>query len=180
MCSISSIHTESLHSSGNIHWSCFLMVWTRLSAVKTTSWPGLNFSVMAFVMFAAGSVTGSVVSSRKRLLVLNNVSEVLEKYNEKLIWSLTSSGSFANFNSYSLVCADADPSRKNKSVSMSEETGVLVFPKLSAEYLCIILKVCLVFFIQNCSRRLWLKVNSSYSQHVEKLIWLYHERKIQQ
>ena len=129
MCSISSIHTESLHSSGNIHWSCFLMVWTGLSAVKTTSWPGLNFSVMAFVMFAAGSVTGSVISSRKRLLVLNNVSEVLEKYTEKLIWSLTSSGSFANFNSYSLVCADADPSRKNKSVSMSEETGAFGFPE---------------------------------------------------
>ena len=129
MCSISSIHTESLHSSGNIHWSCFLMVWTGLSAVKTTSWPGLNFSVMAFVMFAAGSVTGSVISSRKRLLVLNNVSEVLEKYTEKLIWSFTSSGSFANFNSYSLVCADADPSRKNKSVSMSEETGVFGFPE---------------------------------------------------
>ena len=129
MCSISSIHTESLHSSGNIHWSCFLMVWTGLSAVKTTSWPGLNFSVMAFVMFAAGSVTGSVISSRKRLLVLNNVSEVLEKFTEKLIWSLTSSGSFVNFNSYSLVCADADPSRKNKSVSMSEETGVFGFPE---------------------------------------------------
>ena len=37
-----------------------------------------------------------------------------------------SSGSVANFNSHLLGCADADPSRKNESGSMSEETG---FPK---------------------------------------------------
>ena len=38
-----------------------------------------------------------------------------------------SSGSVANFNSQSLGCADADPSRKNKSGSMSQETGGLAF-----------------------------------------------------
>ena len=45
---------------------------------------------MAFTMFAvwrtvAGSVTGSVISGIRWLLVLNTVSEVLEKYAEKLI-----------------------------------------------------------------------------------------------
>ena len=56
-------------------------------------------------------------------------SEVLEKYAEKLIRSLTSSGSVANFNSHSLGHADADPSRKNESGSMSEQTGGSGFPE---------------------------------------------------
>ena len=100
----------------------------------TTGWPGLAFSVMDFTMFAAwrtvaGAVTGSVISGRRWLLVLNIVSKVLEKYAEKLIQSLTSSDSVANFNSHSLGCADADPSRKNESGSISEQTGGSGFPK---------------------------------------------------
>ena len=56
----------------------------------TTGWPGLMFSVMAFTMFAvlrtvAGAVTGSVINGRRWLLVLNTVSEVLEKFSKKLI-----------------------------------------------------------------------------------------------
>ena len=94
----------------------------------TTGWPGLTFSVIAFTMFAvwrtvALAVTGSVISGRRWLLVVNTVPEVLEKYAEKLIWSLRSSGSVANFNSHSLGCVDADPFRKNESGSISEETG---------------------------------------------------------
>ena len=90
--------------------------------------------MIAFTMFAvwhtvAGAVTGSVICGRRWLLGLNTVSEILEKYAEKLIWSLRSSGSVANFNSHSLRCAVADPSRKNKSGSMSEETGSSGFPK---------------------------------------------------
>ena len=64
------------------------------------------------------------------LLILNTVSEILEKYVEKFIRSLTSSGSGTNFNSHSLGCVDADPSRKNKSGSMSEETGGYDFSKI--------------------------------------------------
>ena len=91
----------------------------------TTGWPGLTFSVMAFNMFAAwctiaGAFTGSC---------LKHCIEVLKKYAEKLIRSLTSSGSVDNFYSHSLGCADLDPSRKNKSGSMSEETGGSGFPK---------------------------------------------------
>ena len=45
---------------------------------------------MDFTMFGAwrtvaGAVTGSVISGRRWLLVLNTVSEVLEKHPEKLI-----------------------------------------------------------------------------------------------
>ena len=100
----------------------------------TTGWSGLTISVMAFTMFAAwrtvaGAVTSSVISGRRWLLVLNTVSEVLEKYAEKLVQSLTSLGSVANFNSHSFGCADADPSRKNESALMSEETGGSGFPE---------------------------------------------------
>ena len=56
----------------------------------TTGWPGLAFSMMAFTMFAVwrtvtGAVPGSVISGRRWLLVLNTVSQILEKYAEKLI-----------------------------------------------------------------------------------------------
>ena len=56
----------------------------------TTGWPGLAFSMVAFTMFAVwrtvtGAVPGSVISGRRWLLVLNTVSQVLEKYAEKLI-----------------------------------------------------------------------------------------------
>ena len=122
----------------------------------STGWPWLTFSVMAFTMFAAwrivaGAVTGSVKSGGRWLLCLNTVSEVLEKYAEKLIRSLTSLGSVANFNSYSLGCAGKDTSRKNESGSISEETGGSDFLETLAEYLCMILEVCLVFLFQNCS-----------------------------
>ena len=98
----------------------------------TTGWPGLTFQVMAFAMSAvwcavARPIFGSVKSGWKWLLVSDIVSDVLEKYAGKLIWYLMSSGSVANFNSQSLGCADADPSRKNESGSMSEETGNLGF-----------------------------------------------------
>ena len=61
----------------------------------TTGWPGLTFSVMPFTMIAgwrtvAGAVTGSVISDRRWLLVLNTVFEFLEKYTEKFIRYLTS------------------------------------------------------------------------------------------
>ena len=61
----------------------------------TTGWPGLTFSVMPFTMFAgwrtvAVAVTGSVISDRRWLLVLNTVFEFLEKYTEKFIRYLTS------------------------------------------------------------------------------------------
>ena len=100
----------------------------------STGWPGLTFSVMAFTMFGAWhtvavTVTGCVISGRRWLLVLNTVSKVLEKYAEKLIQFLTSSGSVANFNSHSLGCNDADPSRKNESGSMSEGPGGSGFPE---------------------------------------------------
>ena len=100
----------------------------------STGWPGLTFSVMAFTMFAAWrtvgvAVTGCVISGRRWMLVLNTVSKVLEKNAEKLIQSLTSSGSVANFNSHSLRCKDADPSRKNESGSVSKETGGSGFPE---------------------------------------------------
>ena len=56
----------------------------------TSGWPGLAFSVMALTMLAAwrteaGAITGSVISRRRWLLVLNAVSEILEKYPERLI-----------------------------------------------------------------------------------------------
>ena len=128
------IHRKSPKSSGNIHWSCFLRAWTGWSGVIATGWPGLTFTVMVFTLFAvwrtvAGAVTGSVISDKRWLLALNTVSEVLEKYAQKLIWLLRSSGSVTNYNSHLLGCADADPSRKNESGSMSEETGGSGFPE---------------------------------------------------
>ena len=56
----------------------------------TSGWPGLTFSVMALTMLAAwrteaGAITGSVISRRRWLLVLNAVSEILEKCPERLI-----------------------------------------------------------------------------------------------
>ena len=134
ICSGSSIHTMSLNSSGNIHWSCLPRSYTVWYSVMTTGWAELTFSVMDFTMLAAwctvaGAFTGSVISGIRWLLVLNTVSYVLEKYPKKLIRSLTSSVSVANFNSHSLGSADADPSRKNESGSMSEETGGFSFPK---------------------------------------------------
>ena len=118
---------------------------------------------------SSGVVTSSVISSRW-LLVLNNVSKVLEKYAGKLIWSLSSSGSGISFNSHLLGCADADPSWKDESGSMSEERGGSGFLKLLAKCLCMILDFCLIFFFQNSLGRLWMKVNSSDSQHVAKPI----------
>ena len=122
----------------------------------STGWPWLMFSVMAFTMFAAWhtvaeAVAGSGISGGRWPLHLNTVSEVLEKYAEKLIRSLTSLGSVANLNSYSLGCADTDTSRKNESGSISEETGGSDFPETLTECLCMILEVCLVFLFQNCS-----------------------------
>ena len=100
----------------------------------STGWPGLTFSVMAFTMFGAWrtvavAVTGCGISGRRWLLVINTASKVLEKYAKKLFQSLTSSGSVANFNSHSLWCKDADPSKKKESGSMSEETVGSGFPE---------------------------------------------------
>ena len=152
--------SQQLHNVPQLIWKYPLELLSegrnRLICCYDYYWPGLTFSVMAFTIFAAwhtvaGAVTGSIKNGRRWLLVLNTISEVLEKYTEKPIRSMTSSGQSPILPAISQgVQMQIHPGRTN----LDQKLVVLVFPNLLAEYLSMILEVCLVFFFQNCLPRL--------------------------